>query len=73
MITAYSSTNYLTDISIVMGSIENFLSRLLKDKTPQYHGSYIAIEEFLHINYFTENFTLHVTMQLLSNCKIFSE
>ena len=25
-------------VQLVMGSIENFLSRLLKDKIPEYHG-----------------------------------
>ena len=34
----YLIHNKIFEYSVVMGGIENFLSRLLKDKIPRYHG-----------------------------------
>ena len=50
------------------GGIANFLSRLLKDKIPRYHGILPYSNFYILINILL---TLYVIMQLLSKCKIF--
>ena len=52
-----------------MVGIENFLSQLLKDKIPRYHGIYCRTVIFLHIyQYFTESFSIFI-MQSMSDEK----
>ena len=46
--------------SLVMGGIENFLSRLLKDKIPRYHGILPYSDFYTFTNIFTEKFTKFV-------------
>ena len=43
-----------------MDGIENFLSRLLKDKIPQYHGVLSYCDFYTFTKYFTEKFTKFV-------------
>ena len=40
---------------LVMGGIENFLSRLLKDKTPRYHGILPYSDFYIFINILLRN------------------
>ena len=49
------SVKILADL--VMGGIENFLYRLLKDKIPQYH-SIVPHSNFYNINFYGEIYTL---------------
>ena len=52
-----------------MGGIENFLSRLLKDKIPWYHGILPYSDLYIRIyQYFTKKFTNFI-MQLMSDEK----
>ena len=44
---------------LVMGGIENFLSRLLKDKILRYHGILPCRDFYILNQYFTEKFTLY--------------
>ena len=60
-----------TDPILVMGGIESFLSRLLKDKIPWDYGILPYSNFYILINNFTEKFTLYGIIQLLSKCKYF--
>ena len=52
-------------LHIVMGGIENFLSRLLKDKIPRYHG----ILPYSDFYTFTNILLTRFIMQLMSDEK----
>ena len=52
---AASQLNVVKRLTLVMGGIENFLSRLLKDKIPQYHG----IDFYILIN---------ILLRFMSSC-----
>ena len=60
-------------IMLVMGGIENFLSRLLKDKIPRYHSILLYSNFYILINILLRNLHFYAIMELLSKCKIFSE
>ena len=51
-------------LNLVMDGIENFLSRLLKDKIPRYHGILPCSDFYILINILLRN--LHLILQLLS-------
>ena len=47
-----------SQIILVMGGIENFLSRLLKDKIPRYHGILPCSDFYILINILLRNLHL---------------
>ena len=54
-----------------MGGIENFLSRLLKDKIPQYHGILPYSDFYTFTNILLQNLSIFI-MQLMSDEEYFS-
>ena len=50
-----NTTQCMINIAVVMGGIENFLSRLLKDKIPRYHGILPYSDFYIFINILLRN------------------